>query len=59
MLNTLLKWRGTVEINGVLYDSIEDAQKIVTEQNISIECIFLHAEQKNAEKRRKTQNNTN
>jgi hypothetical protein len=50
----ILDWKGAVEINGVLYDSIEDASKIVTD---NIDSILLHSTQKNAEKRKITQFN--
>ena len=55
MINIVSNWKGTVEINGVLYDEIEDARKIVTDENVSIDYILLRAEQKNAEKRKITQ----
>lgn len=55
MFSTIASWKGTVEINGVTYDSVEDARKFVAENSVSIEYIFLHAVQKNAEKRKITQ----
>lgn len=55
MFSALLNWKGSVEINGVLYDSVEDARKIVSTDNIVIDNILLHSEHKNAEKRKITQ----
>lgn len=55
MFSTIASWKGTVEINGVTYDSVADARKFVAENSVSIEYIFLHAVQKNAEKRKITQ----
>lgn len=59
MFSTIASWKGTVEINGVIYDSVEDARKFVSENSVSIEYIFLHAVQKNAEKRKITQIESN
>ena len=59
MFSTIASWKGTVEINGVTYDSVEDARKFVGENSVSIEYIFLHAVQKNAEKRKITQIESN
>lgn len=55
MFSALSSWKGTVEINGVLYNTIEDARKIVSEHNIFVHSILLHSEQKNAENRKITQ----
>jgi hypothetical protein len=55
MFNAIANWKGAVEINGVLYDTIEDARKIVSTTNISIDYIFLHSAEKSAEKRKITQ----
>lgn len=59
MFSTIASWKGTVEINGVIYDSVEDARKFVSENSVSIEYIFLHAVQKNVEKRKITQIESN
>lgn len=59
MFRAISNWKGTVEINGVVYDSIQDAQRSVTENSVSIDYIFLHAVQKNAEKRKITQIESN
>ena len=59
MLRAIANWKGTVEINGVLYDSIADAQKIVNEKHISIEYIKLCSEHKNAEISKITQSESN
>lgn len=55
MFSTIASWKGTVEINGVTYNSVEDARKFVSENSVFIDYILLHAEQKNAEKRKITQ----
>lgn len=55
MFSTIASWKGTVEINGVTYNSVEDARKFVSENSVFIEYILLHVEQKNAEKRKITQ----
>lgn len=55
MFNAMMNWKGAVEINGVLYNTIEDARKIVSDSNISIEYIFLHSAEKSVEKRKITQ----
>lgn len=59
MFKVLENWKGAVEINGVLYDSIMDAQKLVNKEHISIEYIKLCSEHKNAEKRKITQIESN
>lgn len=59
MFSTIASWKGTVEINGVTYDSVEDARKFVAENSVSIDYILLHVEQKNAEKRKITQIESN
>lgn len=59
MFSIMSNWKGTVEINGVTYDSVEDAHRFVSENRVSIEYILLRAEQKNAEKRKITQIESN
>lgn len=59
MLSALASWKGTVEINGVTYDSVEDARKFVSENSVSIDYILLRSEQKNAENRKITQFESN
>lgn len=59
MLSALLNWKGAVEINGVLYDSIQDAQNFVSNNKISIEYILLHSATEHAEKRKITQFESN
>ena len=59
MLSAMLNWKGTVEINGVLYNTIEDARNFVSNNDISIEYIFLHSSQKSVEKRKITQLESN
>ena len=57
MFSVLSKWKGSIEINGVKYDSVAEAQKFVTDNVITVEHILLHATQNNAEKRKITQFN--
>lgn len=59
MFSALSNWKGAVEINGVLYDSVEDARKIVSTNKIVVDSILLHTEHKNAEKRKITQFESN
>ena len=52
MFRVLSEWKGAVEINGVTYNSVKNAQKVINDEHISIEYIKLCSEQKNAEKRK-------
>lgn len=59
MFSVLSNWKGAVEINGVLYDSVEDAYRIVHTTNICIDYILLHSATKHVEKRKITQIESN
>lgn len=51
MLSMLKDWKGSVEINGVLYDSIQDALKIDSKTFSDSMRIVLHSTVKNASQR--------
>lgn len=48
MLSMLKDWKGSIEINGVLYDSIQDALKIDSKTFSDSMRIVLHSTAKNA-----------
>ena len=51
MLSMFKDWKGSIEINGVLYDSIQDALKIDSKTFSDSMRIVLHSASKNASQR--------
>lgn len=51
MLTMLKNWKGSIEINGVLYDSVQDALKIDSKTFSESMRIVLHSKSQNASQR--------